>query len=194
VRLVYHQRTARTVLGIQSLCYNGSVQKVLVIGLFTLIAYGASSANSQPIAAQQALSVPCVHFSTELQYPAVALDNRIMGLVTTTFDTDENGEILRLEATGHPLLTVGAIAALRSAHFSSGCLGHAIVVRLSFRIDQDLDPHTPTAVKVISSDQYEIVAPAQTIEVTNYDPAWIFSRKGGFLHRLSRWLSKLRFW
>jgi hypothetical protein len=182
------------VVDIQLLCYKGSVRKILVIGLFALITSRASFGNDQPVVAQQALSVPCVHLPTDLQYPSPALDNRIMGLVTTTFDTDENGEIRQLEAKGHPLLTVGAEAALRSASFSGGCLGRTVVMRFSFRLDPDIDSHTSVAVRAISSDEYEIVAPIQQIEVTISDPAWVFSGKGRFLHRLSRWLSKLRFW
>jgi hypothetical protein len=73
-------------------------------------------------------------------------------------------------------------------------LGRTILMRFSFVLDQDLEPGTPVAVKAISNDEFEIVAPAKRIEITTYDPKWIFTRKGRFLHRLRGWISKLRFW
>jgi hypothetical protein len=118
----------------------------------------------------------------------------MMGSVTATLDIDERGEISTLEAKGNPLLAAGAVAALRSAHFSDGCLIRTVVIRFSYRLEQDLDPHTPVAATAVSSDEYEIVAPAKVIEITISDPAWVFSRKGRFLHRVGRWFSKPRFW
>jgi hypothetical protein len=102
-------------------CYNGSVPEVLVIGLFALTAF-PGSATSQATVAQGSPLPACGHFSTGLQYPAPAWDNSVMGSVTARFDTDENGEITKLEAKGNPLLSIGAQTALRSATFSDGCL------------------------------------------------------------------------
>jgi hypothetical protein len=87
-------------------CYNGSVREVLVTGLFALTAF-PGFATSQAAVAQESPLPACVRFSTGLQYPAPALVNNMMGLVTATFETGENGEITKFEAKGNPLLSIG---------------------------------------------------------------------------------------
>ena len=74
------------------------------------------------------------------------------------------------------------------------CWGRSVAMRFTFSINQDIAPGTPVSVKAISTSEYEIVAPAKVIVVSISDPAWAFTRKGRFLHRMKGWLSKLRFW
>ena len=117
-----------------------------------------------------------------------------MGIVSATVDFDNQGAIASIEAKGHPLLVSGVVTALRSGLPTATCSDQKAAMRFSFVIDQDLDPKTPISVKSVSAFDYQIVAPAEVIEVTISDPAWVFTRKGRFLHHVKIVLSKLKFW
>jgi len=165
-----------------------------VAGLLALNAGPANSQNEGPIGTQATSSDTCLFALTDPRYPAFALDARIMGPTTATFDVDTSGNVVRLESKGHPLLAAGAEEMVRSARFNSVCWGRRVEIRFLFRISGDIAPETPVSARAISATEYEIVAPAKVIEVTTSDPAWLFTRKGRFLHRVEHWLSKLRFW
>src|SRR5450759_830632 len=107
--MVHNGRTAGGFL-----CYNGSVQRLSVVHFVVLIAAGVLT-NAR---AQETASETCLCSFADLRYPASALDQNIMGFVTTTANVDAAGKIIQLESKGHPLLGSGAEVAMRSARFS----------------------------------------------------------------------------
>lgn len=139
-------------------------------------------------------SARCTPAVNELHYPAAALSARIIGVVSATVDFDNRGAIASIQAKGHPLLASGVVTALRSAVPTSTCSGQKAAMQFSFVIDDGIDPKTPISVTSVSAFDYRIVAPAEVIEMSISDPAWIFSRKGRFFHHVKIALSKLKFW
>jgi len=175
-------------------CYDRRVRPFLAASALAPIAPGAEAQDPAPPPPHEAPSATCFPIITSLRYPAPALATNIMGTVTSAVAVDSNGGVAQLEPTGHPLLAAGVQEALLTARFSSGCWGQTVALRFNSRLDQKLDPATPVSVKAASAHAYEIVAPAGVIVVSNFDPAWVFTRKGRFLHRVRAWMSKVRFW
>jgi hypothetical protein len=130
----------------------------------------------------------------ELSYPTAALTARVMGVVSATVDFDNQGAIGSIEVKGHPLLASDVVKALHSVSPFEKCAGQKLAMRFSFVVDPNLKPMTPVSVRNVSVFDYQIVAPAPVIEATISDPAWIFSRRGRFLHHLKMALLQLKFW
>ena len=139
----------------------------------------------------QEASAQCTLPLGALRYPPAALTARIMGIVSATVDFDNQGAIGSIEVKGHPLLASEVVKALRSTSPIEKCASHKIAMRFSFVLDENLNPETPVSMRTVSAFNYQIVAPVPLTEVTISDPAWIFSRKGRFLHHLKMALLKL---
>lgn len=163
-----------------------------------LVILSAASAL-MPVKSQQQLpretpSSRCTLSLSELRYPAAALSNRIMGTAWATVDFDDEGTIASIQTKAHPLLASEVVRALRSTAPTETCGGQRVAMQFKFILDQDLDPKTPPSVRTVATFSYEIIAPAEVVVVTISDPAWVFSRKGRFFHRVKRVLSNLKFW
>ena len=161
--------------------------------LFIVLALAALTPLKAGGLSQEASS-RCAPAVDQLRYPTAALSARIMGTVWATAEFDDTGAIASIETKGHSLLVSEVEKALRSAAPSSACSRQQAAMQFSFVIDQNLDPKTPVSVKPVSALNYQIVASAELVEVTIADPAWIFTRKGRFLHHVKLTLSKLKFW
>lgn len=157
-------------------------------------AVALTSLPALALSLQEPGSAPCVPSAPGLSYPQAALSARIMGTVWTTAAFSNEGSVASIESKGHPLLVLEVASALRSAAPTSMCAGQKVRMEFDFIISPDLKPTTPTSVHALSAFKYEVVAPAEIIETTIADPAWIFSRKGRFLHRVKTALAKLTFW
>ncbi len=145
-------------------------------------------------AAQEVPTDHCVPDLTGLKYPTAALEQRIQGFVSIGFTVDSDGKVADIESTAYPLLKAGVEEALLSARLLPECSGQHISMQVNFRLDQDIQPQSPISVKRFSDTAYEVVSPVQWITTTIYDPAYTFTRRGRFLHRVKRWFKKLRFW
>lgn len=115
-----------------------------------------------------------------------------MGFVTTEFTVDNNGAATDIVSKGHPLLVDGAESAVRMAGFNLDCAGKRLTATFKFRLDQDLDPTNPIAVRAEGPLTYEIVSPVERIIITIYDPP-MYGRKP-LWRKFTGWLAKLRFW
>ena len=172
-------------------CY-GHVKVHIGFGLFVVV---VSATLARPLSAsQEASQAECSPLVGELRYPSAALSGRMAGTVWMTVNFDKQGAVTSLQAKGHPIFVSEAENALRSAPLSEACAGQKVEMRFRFVIDQDVDPKTPTSARATAPVDYEIVTPSERIEVTISDPAWLFTRKGRFFHRVRRAFSKLKLW
>jgi hypothetical protein len=148
--------------------------------------------------AEQLARVPpssrCSLALSGLRYPPAALAGRIMGEVSATVEFDPQGAITSIQTQAHPLLASEVARALRATVPAEPCASQRIEMHFKFILDQDLDPKTPPSVRTVATFSYEIIAPAEVVVVTISDPAWVFSRKGRFFHRVKRVLSNLKCW
>jgi hypothetical protein len=129
-----------------------------------------------------------------LGYPAAVLESRIQGTVESTVLVDSAATAVEIQSRGYPALKDNVEAAIRAAQFEKRCANEHLSVRVNFVIDQNIEPNSKTLVKRPSNSTYDVIAPAQVVVVTISDPAWIFTRRGRFLHHMHRFVSKLRFW
>jgi hypothetical protein len=164
-----------------------NVRIIAVLSVATLLTAAGPSSQDRSLAR-------CIPAVNDLRYLALALSGRIMGTVAAAVAFNDDGAVASIHSEGYPDLVVGVETALRSAPVSATCSGEKVAMRFSFVLDQDLDPKTPISIKAVSAFDYEILAPSGWSEVTISDPAWLFTRKGRFLHRVKMVTSRLKFW
>ncbi|QOY91142.1 energy transducer TonB [Paludibaculum fermentans] len=129
-----------------------------------------------------------------LSYPALVLKSRIQGTVETTVLIDSASMLVEIQSHGYPLLTHQVESAIRAAPFAKTCGGEHFSIRVQFVIDSDVEPDSKILIKRTSDSTYDVIAPAEVVNVTTSDPAWIFTRRGRFLHHMRGLVAKLRFW
>jgi hypothetical protein len=145
---------------------------------------------SLPLMASEARPADCVPALDDLYYPPAVVQARIQGFVSTTFRLGADGRATDVASKGHPFLAWAVEETLQSAPPVPECAGQVITVGVRFVLD-DLRVETPE-VRKLSSMQYEVLTPSPTVDVSNLDPAWVFTRRGRFLHHLKAWLSRLK--
>jgi TonB family protein len=143
---------------------------------------------SAKLSAQTPLCVPNLDYLT---YPAAALSTRIQGTVNLSFTVSADGKVADMDSIAYPSLRVGVEEVLRSATMTQACVGQRVSIRVNFLLSSADAPNSAASVERVSEMVWQVVVPAPTIEVTIYDPAWAFTRKGRFLHRVRGWFSNL---
>jgi len=98
--------------------------------------------------------------------------------------------VVRMESQGHPLLVRAVQQALLSADPRTDCAGKGSTVVVTFLLGRNAT--LPNTIRRLSSTQYEVLASFPVIEVENLDPAWCFTPRGRFLHRLKAWFARLK--
>jgi Gram-negative bacterial TonB protein C-terminal len=132
-------------------------------------------------------TVHCVPDLGGLNYPTAAFQANIQGTVNISFMADSNGKASQVESTAHPLLRAVVIRTLEAVTLLPECSGQRISMQINFHLDQDLPPNSPIVVRRVSETAYEVVSPGKWITTTIYDPAYTFTRRGRFLHRVKEW-------
>jgi TonB family protein len=135
----------------------------------------------------------CVPDLPNLTYPQPAWQQRIMGTVTVEFKVDERGAATSIASKGSLVLVAGAEEAVRSGGFGPACRGKQLSIRLSYRLDSDLEPTTSVTVRHEAPMAYEIIAPANRIIINVYDHAAAAPRKN-LCARTVGLFARLRFW
>jgi hypothetical protein len=154
-----------------------------VLAIFSVFGVAASTTMSG--------TPSCVPNLDHLTYPAAALAARIQGTVNMSFTLDSDGKVADMDGIAHPLLRVGVEEALKSGTMTQACVGQRVSIRVNFLLSSADAPNSAASVERVSEMVWQVVVPAPTIEVTIYDPAWAFTRKGRFLHRVRGWFSNL---
>lgn len=128
-----------------------------------------------------------------LVYPPSVLTKRIQGNVESVVLLDTEANAVEIRSAGYPLLVESVERVLLSMKFGPGCPQGGVSLRINFQISDKIPPDSKTQINRLAESSYEVVAPAQPVEITISDPAWVITRRGRVLHRLQRAIARLRF-
>jgi hypothetical protein len=138
----------------------------------------------QGAASSSSLGNNCVPELTDISYPAEALRQRVVGFVSVEFKVGADGRPTEIETKGYPLLAAGLAPLLDSIELPPACAGNRVALSVRYTFDNETKPGSPIALHKLSAGRYEVVAPAEIIEINTLDPAWMFSRRKRILHKI----------